>query len=271
VSTTITTADTLERSAMRELFNAGFSGYLVPMHLDEAAFATHLDRNDVDLSASPVLVDGDPVAFALVGIRGADAWIGGMGTVPAARRSGRAREVMHAAVALVRARGCRSLWLEVIDANAAALGLYEQLGFETTRDLLVWRLPRSPEPADAAAVELGRARSWIAANREDREPWQRADPAITKLDNAGEELLGIGVEQDGDLAGVAVYAVSDQSVTILQIVALDEATAATLLRSAASAGPVRLGNVPADGAASLAMASLEGELVARQHEMRLAL
>jgi GNAT superfamily N-acetyltransferase len=114
MSTAIITADTLERSAMRELVNAGFSGYLVPMHLDEAAFAAHLDRNDIDLAASPVLADGDPVAFALVGIRGADAWIGGMGTVPAARRSGHGREVMHAAVDLARARGCRSLWLESI-------------------------------------------------------------------------------------------------------------------------------------------------------------
>ncbi len=50
MSTEIITADTLERTAMRELFNAGFSGYLVPMHLDEPAFATHLDRNDIDLA-----------------------------------------------------------------------------------------------------------------------------------------------------------------------------------------------------------------------------
>jgi ribosomal protein S18 acetylase RimI-like enzyme len=270
-SLSIITAQELERSALRDLFNAGFSGYLVPMHQDEATFRTHLDRNDIDLTASPVLLDGDPVAFALVGIRETDAWIGGTGTVPEARRRGHARRTMQAAVASARARGCRSLWLEVIDANAAALGLYEQLGFETTRDLLVWRLPRSPEAGELPAVELARARSWIAANRTSREPWQRADWLITKLDRDGVDLRALGVEAHGELAGAAVYTVADGSVRILQIAARDQAIAARLLRSAAATEPLSLGNVPVDEPPSQAMASLGTELVARQHEMRLAL
>ncbi|HEY3773730.1 MAG TPA: GNAT family N-acetyltransferase [Solirubrobacteraceae bacterium] len=271
MSTTIITAETLELSATRELFNAGFSGYLVPMHLDEPTFATHLDRNDIDLAASPVLVDGDPVAFALVGVRGADAWIGGMGTVPAARRKGYAREVMQAAVDLAHARGCRSLWLEVIDANRPALALYERLGFETVRDLVVWSLPQGVGADEAVALPLSRARSWIAAHRESGEPWQRADPVIAKLERDGEDLRAIALEQRGELVGAAIYTVSDGSTRIIQIAALDEASASTLLRSAAGAGPLSVGNVPEDDPASQAMASLGGKLVARQHEMRLAL
>lgn len=271
MSTTIITADTLERTAMRELFNAGFSGYMFPMHQDEAMFETHLERNDIDLAASPVLVDGDPVAFALVGIRGTDGWIGGAGTVPEARRHGYARRAMRAASDAARASGCRSLWLEVIDVNAPALTLYEQLGFETTRDLVVWRLPRTPEPGEAVTVELGKARSWIAANRASPEPWQRADPVISKLERDGVELRAVGVERDGGLAGAAIYTVTDESARVLQIAAPDEATAGALLRSAAGAGPLSLGNVPADDPASAAAEGLGGEQVVRQHEMRLAL
>jgi ribosomal protein S18 acetylase RimI-like enzyme len=271
VSTEIITADALERAAIRELFNAGFSGYLVPMHLDESAFETHLEHHDIDLAASPVLVDGDPVAFALVGIRGADAWIGGAGTVPEARRRGHARRTMRAASDAARAAGCRSLRLEVIDANSPAVALYEQLGFETTRDLLVWRLPQSSEPGEAVAVELRRARSWIVANRPGPEPWQRADEGITKLEREGVELRAIGVERDGGLAGAAICTVTDDSARVLQIAACEEPIAARLLRSAASAGPLSLGNVAPDDPASKAAARLGGELVARQHEMRVAL
>lgn len=270
-SLSIITAQELERSALRDLFNAGFSGYLVPMHLDEAAFATHLDRNDIDLATSPVLVDGDPVAFALVGIRDADAWIGGMGTVPVARRSGRGREVMNAAVALARARGCESLWLEVIDANRPALALYEQLGFETVRDLVVWSLPQAAGAAEAVSVPLSHARSWITAHRESAEPWQRADPVIDKLERDGDELRAIALEQRGELVGAAIYTAGNGSARMLQIAAVDEDAASTLLRCAAGAGPLILGNVAEDDPASQAMASLGAELVASQHEMRLTL
>jgi hypothetical protein len=94
---------------------------------------------------------------------------------------------------------------------------------------------------------------------------------ITKLQRDGVELRAIGVEKDGELAGAAIYTVTDGSARVLQITAPDEAIAATLLSSTARARPLSLGNVPADEPPSQAMASLGGELVARQHEMRLAL
>jgi ribosomal protein S18 acetylase RimI-like enzyme len=271
VSPEIITADTLGLSAMRELFNAGFSGYLMPMHLDEVAFATHLERNDIDLTASPVLLEGDPVAFTLVGFRESDAWIGGMGTVPEARRGGRGRQVMRAALESARGRGCATAWLEVIDANRPALALYEQLGFTTVRDLSVWRLAQSPETAGTVSVELGRAQSWIAANRESAEPWQRADTMIAKLERAGDVLRAVGVEHGGALAGAAIYTLADGSARLLQIAASDEAVAAMLLHSAAGAAPLSLGNLPEGEPASQAIRDLGGELVVRQHEMRLAL
>jgi ribosomal protein S18 acetylase RimI-like enzyme len=271
MSVTIITADDLERPAMRELFNEGFSGYLVPMHLDEAAFETHLDDNDIDLSSSPVLVDERPVAFGLVGRRGTEAWIGGMGTVPAARRRGYAQQVLEAAIALARDRGCEAVGLEVIDGNRPALALYEKLGFEVTRDLLVWTRSPPVEHEPGAELDLERARSWIAENRPSAEPWQRSDRIVDKLAQREPGLHAVGLEQGGALVGAAIYALAGDAANVMQVAARDETVAATVLRSAAGSRALRLANVPADEAPSRAMAELGGELVVRQHEMRLGL
>ena len=74
----IATAAELPPGRLLEVFNSGFSDYLVPLQLDADTLRTHLRENDIALDRSPVAVDGEPVSFALVGIRGSDAWIGGM-------------------------------------------------------------------------------------------------------------------------------------------------------------------------------------------------
>jgi GNAT superfamily N-acetyltransferase len=268
---TLTTAQSLSGEAMRELFNQGFSDYLVPMHLDAAAFTRHLDINDIDLSISPVLVDEQPLSFALVGVRDDEAWIGGMGTVPAGRRHGYGQLVMESALAGARAGGCSLVWLEVIDANRAALGLYEKLGFEVARDLLVWTLAPSDETGDAVEVDVHRASSCIALSRQRPQPWQHADAVLAKLAQADDPLRAVGVEHDGELVGAAICTVVRGTVGVMQIAAADETVATNLLRSAAAGRPLRLSNVPSDEAPSRAMGQLGAELVARQYEMRRAL
>ena len=49
---------------------------------------------------------------------------------PAARRAGRARELLDAALAVARERGCTRVLLEVAADNTAALALYRAAGFE---------------------------------------------------------------------------------------------------------------------------------------------
>ncbi len=266
---TITSAHTLERAAMHELFNEGFSGYLVPMRLDDAAFSTYLEHNDIDLDVSRVMVDERPASFALVGVRRDEVWIGGMGTVPAARRQGYGQLVLESALDAARAIGGRLAWLEVIDANRAALTLYDKLGFGVTRELLVWELPASTQTGNGGEVDVRQAWSWIAANRQGREPWQRADEVLTKLTHG--ELRAVGIEQDGELAGAAIFRSTRDRVSVMQIAAADEQVAAGLLCSAASGGPLRFANVPANEPSSTAMRKLGAKVVARQHEMRLAL
>ncbi len=57
--------------ALANVFNESYSDYLVPLHLDEAAFRGQLDSNGIDLECSQVVVDDGPVAFALIACGGA--------------------------------------------------------------------------------------------------------------------------------------------------------------------------------------------------------
>ncbi|WP_202925935.1 GNAT family N-acetyltransferase [Goekera deserti] len=76
-------------------------------------------------------LDGGPVAVGrAVADRG---WAGvfGMATLPAARRRGAGRAVLAALAGWAAARGCRGLYLQVEERNAAAGRLYARAGFGT--------------------------------------------------------------------------------------------------------------------------------------------
>ena len=125
-----------------ELFNAAYEGYLLPFHLDEQQLAFMDNAFDLDLDASRVAFrDGEPVGLANLGLRGEDAWIGGVGVVSAARRSGVGEALMRALHEQARERGVRRVWLEVIVENTGAFALYEKLGYELVQDVEVWTLP----------------------------------------------------------------------------------------------------------------------------------
>src|SRR6201999_1265917 len=84
----LVSARSLELGELVRVFNLGFSDYLVPMVMDEAALSEHIACNDIDLGCPRVAVDVEPVGLALAARRGHEAWIGGMGTAPAYRRIG---------------------------------------------------------------------------------------------------------------------------------------------------------------------------------------
>lgn len=56
-----------------------------------------------------------------------------------ARRKGLGRELTSAALRWARLRGAKTAWLQVSSANAAAIGLYEALGFRTVYSYHYWR------------------------------------------------------------------------------------------------------------------------------------
>ena len=243
-------ASEFELDTLARVFTAGYEDYFVPMHVDEAALRFIVDSWDVDLGRSRVALEaGEPVGLAFLAVRGAEAWIGGVGVAPAARGRGIGRRLMEA----VLAEGPRPVTLEVIEQNQPAKRLYDSLGFELVRMLEVWSL--SEEVPASSARPLDDPRPLGQASL----PWQRQDASLPESFD--------GLETDG---GRALIRVSNDRVSVLQLEAAHEEAAAALLAAARARGSsLHYVNVPEGDIASSALARLGGTLDLRQFELRL--
>jgi GNAT superfamily N-acetyltransferase len=267
-------ARSLRLSELTALFNSSYSDYAVPLAFDEDGLQRHVSDNDIDLGASLVVLAPGPVGFALIARRGREAWVGGMGTVPQCRRRGFAERTLNAVLEAAGRSGAETVWLEVLEDNRAAISLYQQLGFEVTRQLIVCSL-REPLPprTDCRPMRVDDARRWIAKHRTSREPWQRADPVLARMTASGRPLAAVGIPDSSGFAAALVYAEGTAGTNILQMVARDESAAAGGLCAAATAagGPVLLVNFPADEPVAAGVARLGIRPDHIQHEMQLRL
>jgi ribosomal protein S18 acetylase RimI-like enzyme len=254
-------AGTLGTERLAGLFTAGYEDYYTSVQIDAAALRFITRAWDLDLDASRVVLrDGEPVGLCMLGLRGDEAWIGGLGVVVGERRGGIGARLMEAVLEEAGARNVREVRLEVIVENVRAIPLYERLGFERTRGLELWLLAGAPGPVHEIAVE--EAHAQVRALRREREPWQRDDRTIANLD----DLSGLGAD-----GGAAVVRVSNGRVSILQL-AGDVGALRSLLASARALGdPIVLLNLPEGHAAGPVLAEVGGRLDIVQHEMALAL
>lgn len=240
---------------LAELFNAAYEGYLLPFHLDEQQLAFMANAFDFDLDASRIAYrEGEPVGLANLGVRGEEAWIGGVGVVPSARRSGVGEALMRALHEQALERGVRRVWLEVIVENSGAFALYEKLGYELVQDVEVWTLPRSDAAHDGREVPVAEAKARLP---ERREPWQRADGTLANYD----DVRGL-VTDDG-----AMLFCVRSSAQLQQYAGEPE----PLLRALRTYGDAYILNVPAEDPAASVLRELGGSVVVRQHEMLLEL
>jgi ribosomal protein S18 acetylase RimI-like enzyme len=244
----IVPASSFGHAELARLFEGGYEGYFVPIHVDEATFAFMVDAWDIDVDRSLVAMhEGTPVGVTMLGVRGDRGWIGGLGVLPAHRRNGVGRALMEK----VLEDAPPSMSLEVIEQNEPAIRLYETLGFERSRTLEIWTLDRELPPAAARTTEP-------RPLDQDGLPWQRDARSLRR----GYERL----EVDG---GAALLRVSGANVNVLQLDARDAESAAELLSAARARGDsLHYVNVPEGDPASVALRSLGGSLDLRQFEMR---
>jgi N-acetylglutamate synthase len=89
--------------------------------------------------------DGDLVAAGRGTLTGAGRWLGlsRMVVAPPARRRGLARQVVAALVDWAGQEGATDAFLQVEEDNAAAIGLYADLGFRPHHSYVTWRQPRT--------------------------------------------------------------------------------------------------------------------------------
>jgi hypothetical protein len=150
--------------------------------------------------------------------------------------------------------------LEVIVANAAAIALYEKLGFRTTRELQVLSLTAA-DAAPAEDADPAETRRRIVAGRTEPEPWQREDATVDNLS---------GVAAAATDGAVALYRMEGGRVNLFQ--AADEPAALPgLLAALRARGAIFALNYPADGPVATALREVGATVVVRQLEMTLVL
>jgi len=248
-------ARSLSLGERAELFNASYEGYVVPFHLDEAQLAALDEAYDLDHDASRIAFrDGQPVGLGNLDIRGEDAYVGGVGVVMSARRSGVGEALMLALHEQARERGVRRIWLEVIVGNIGAVALYEKLGYEYVQDVEVWTLPAAEGELEAREVPPQEAKARIP---ERHEPWQRADGTLANYD----DVRGLVTD-----SGAMLFCV--RSTAQLQQYAGEPEP---LLRALRTFKDVSVLNLPADDPAAAVLRELGGTVTVRQHEMLLEL
>lgn len=269
---TLTDAAGLSLESLAELFNRAYEGYEVPLHVDAGAVAFMQDVLDLDPGRSCVAWrDEQPVGLAMLGVRGDAGWVGGMGVVASARRTGIGEQLMRALIERARAAGVRRLGLEVLERNLGARALYEKLGFRVWRRLEVLVLDGAgAAPPGAATACIPRdARRRIARARRAVEPWQRADATVDRLDVSTPALRAVTT-----IGGDAVYRITDGRASVLQSHATSETGAGLLLdtiRSRTGVHLLRYLNVPDDDPAAAAMRARGAKCDAAQFEMALEL
>jgi GNAT superfamily N-acetyltransferase len=248
-------ARSLSPGERAELFNAAYEGYVVPFHLDEQQMAFMDNAFDLDLDASRIAYRGaEPVGLGNLGLRGEDAWIGGIGVVSTARRSGVGEALMRALHEQARERGVRRIWLEVIVENTGALALYEKLGYEHMQDVEVWTLPGAEGEHAGREVPVAAVQAQLSDRHE---PWQRADGTLGNYD----DVRGLVTD-----TGAMLFCLRS-SAQLQQYTGEPE----PLLQALRTFGDVYILNLPVDDPAASVLRELGGSVRVRQREMRLGL
>lgn len=261
--------------------NAAYSDYYVPLHVDADQVARMDLIYDVDLDASVVAESrGRLVGMALLSRRGDRGWISAVGTVPAARRQGIARQMVQALIGNARRLGLREVLLEVITENHKAHSLYLDLGFKDVRELLVWRLAADADPLpipQELLTEVTPASVLVHFDEWRKEPasWQRDMGTLRKL---LPHARAYRLDLDGQEAAYAIISERVDSIGLLDVGINPQfgpvRAGRPMLQALSRLFPNRalsILNVSADDSLCRALAALRFNVTVRQWEMVLRL
>ena len=210
----------IEFDTLVRVFNAGYSGYPVPVHIEAPQLRHHLDQNAIDLEASRIaLADEAVVGVGLLGIRGERGWIGGLGVIPIFRQQGVGRAIMRATLEEASARGLKQVQLEVIDGNTAAHNLYLDLGFSDVRRLLILECSITPNDEidnqpELKHLNLAEALDYFHAFHSIPNPWQRDYPSLTRLDPT---YAGWAIASNEEPLAYAIGRATDKAIQLADV------------------------------------------------------
>lgn len=200
-------------NAIHQTFLSGFADYIIQFELTDRQFQNHVTLNAVDLNRSVGCFDrGRPVGVSLNGF---GTWEGeptvydaGTTVIPAYRRRGISRSMFEWMMPGFAAQGYKQFLLEVITNNEPAVRLYEQLGFRTTRELLLLEsesaIPLDRSTPDGIEIrEIHRHEDIPFASFWDGKPsWQNSLKAVERSVQM-KRLFGAFI--DGSCVGYIVF------------------------------------------------------------------
>jgi ribosomal protein S18 acetylase RimI-like enzyme len=222
--------------AFTHALNLAYTDYYVPISLTPASFERLVERESVDLSASAAALEGHRiVGVGMLGVRGDRGWIGGLGVIPQSRRHGVGRLLMEHLIAQAHRLNLSTLRLEVIDENTRAYLLYESLGFQTIRRLLVLirygdpALREDTSPFTVKRIAVGAGLDALPALIHSPRAWQREIAALEVMESS---LNALGVwDEAHNLIGVTLYRMDAGQVGIMDLASTtSEAGEALLLQ-----------------------------------------
>jgi RimJ/RimL family protein N-acetyltransferase len=230
----VVSAASISLDAFADLFTRSFAGYFYPNTPTAAIMARRVRTEQLDLAHSLVLLaDGEPAGLAVLALRDDRAWCGGFGVVQAFRGRGLAHHLAEAMIREARTSGARSLQLEVLTRNTAAIATYQRAGLHTERDLLImgWKAA-DHDPVEAADVPLEtvpphQVLDPYALHHPVRAAWQRELPTLlARTDLQARRLTGAIGE-----AAVVIAPTQEGSAQIVDLVASRVEAANAILRA----------------------------------------
>jgi ribosomal protein S18 acetylase RimI-like enzyme len=273
-------ASSLDLDSLTALFNTGYTGYSIPVQINADQLRHHIEQNTIDLNASQIAIHKhQAVGIVLLARRAKAGWIGGLGVNPESRGQGMGRALMEAAITLSQQQGLHHLQLEVIVGNETAHGLYQCLGFQDMRELLI--LERPPvllnETADLSitAVPAHEALQYHQMFHTAAVPWQRDHPSLLHAvqDTSVRAWL---VAVDDQPAAYALGRVDEQNLHFLDLAVASGHAAAlrAMLLRLHQQYPQTIGhivNLDTDEPAAAILQDLGYRVILSQNEMRLTL
>ncbi|HEY80961.1 MAG TPA: GNAT family N-acetyltransferase, partial [Caldilineae bacterium] len=174
------------------LLNASYDDYATPIRFRPHQFDFFIHAHDILLSQSLVAQAGDvPIGVVLLARREERGWVAGLGVAPEHRGRGVARALMSNVMEHARTLGLQRLQLEVLSDNAHARKLYEDLGWQLGRELLVWERDEEQGPLPIhreRAVKIEPSpllEGYFDAWHETRPCWQREKATLLRYAEAG--------------------------------------------------------------------------------------
>jgi ribosomal protein S18 acetylase RimI-like enzyme len=168
-----------------ELLARAYEDYFVRIPSTVGVLLNMARADSVDLASSCVFVrGGTAVGGALIARRGWTCRLAGMAIVPQARRTGVGRAAMAHLLGEAKARGDRTMLLEVIEQNSGAVELYRACGFKEIRRLIGFAGPPLPDLAASSnlvEVDLREVAEAVTRHGLPDLPWQLSGETLAQL------------------------------------------------------------------------------------------